>query len=82
MRDAHETRIRCVADRKPSLVVGPVALVAIASLVLGLRNRSRSLIVAAVMLAAMEAWWPPYQAVKRDPRFSDLNLLTIWPESE
>jgi hypothetical protein len=50
------------------------------ALATGVRRRSPASAALAVGIVALELGWPAYRRFKRDARFADLNLVSIFRE--
>jgi len=70
------------APAKPvSLLVGPLALGAVALAVRAIRRRSPVAGAVALGVLAVEAWYRPYRALLREPRFRNVNLVVVFREA-
>jgi hypothetical protein len=66
--------------REPDLVLGPLALVAAALLVRGVRRRKAVPLVAAAAALGAELGWPAYGQFKRRPGVP--TVLARYPDAE
>jgi hypothetical protein len=68
-------------SQDPDFVLGPLATAGLVSLGWAAARRSPRALAVAVAALVLEANWAAYQRLKLDPRFQDLNLVTVWKNS-